>query len=571
VVDSLVMARLVLRRARVAGVVALWTLAALAPATSAQTPESSPTSEEWLHTVRPGDTLWALSREYLESTSFWPRLQRLNRIADPSRLAPGTRLRIPLSWMKTQPAGASVIETRGRVDVVRAGSSDGTPLLPGDTVRSGHIVTTGSDGSVAFEFADGSRHLLGTNGRVVFDGVRIFGTTGMADTHLRIERGRTRSQVTPRRGRFRIWTPAAATVVRGTEFRAEFEAESRVARTEVTSGTVDTSGASITVRLEEAFGTATAEGAPPAPPVPLLPAPSLGSEPLLVERLPLRVAVPVVPGAVAYHLEVAPDQRFLALAYEGTSATGEFRTGDLPDGSYAFRLRAVDEQGLQGLDATSTLIVDARPEPPVLIDPPTGAQLMAERPRFAWSAPVGATGYHFQLGREESPDPPLVDEQPVTEPSFTAVPPLQPGRYVWRVATRAADGDQGPFSDWQTFTRRLPPPTPQPAPPQAEGGRVNLAWPMGGERSTYRLQVARDLAFTDLLVDEVTPNPAWTLEQPPPGTYHLRVKTIEPDGFEGDFGTPQSFEVTAPPRKRRVPWGRILAPIVTVVVFVLAT
>ena len=84
----------------------------------------------------------------------------------------------------------------------------------------------------------------------------------MVDTRVRLERGRANARVTPRRGRFRIWTPAAATVVRGTEFRAEFD-EASVARAEITSGVValTTDGAAVTVK--EGFGLSCARAGRP--------------------------------------------------------------------------------------------------------------------------------------------------------------------------------------------------------------------------------------------------------------------------------------------------------------------
>jgi hypothetical protein len=529
-------------------------------------PTPPPSADEWVYTVRPGDTLWSISGEYLESAEAWPHLQVLNRVATPTRLSPGTRLRIPFALMKRQPTPVRVIAVQGRVEVVRAAASGAEPLESGASLRSGDAVTTGHDGSAGFEFADGSRMVLGANGRVVFDILSAFGSTGMVDTQVRLERGRSRAQVTPRRGRFRIWTPAAATVVRGTEFRTEYQLDDRTARVEVTEGSVDAEAGTGRVPVPEAFGTVTVEGATPAPPVALLPPPEVGREPRRVERLPVTIAVPPVAGATAYFLEVAPDVRFLTLAYQGTSTTGEFRSWDLPDGTYAFRLRAVDARGLQGQDAVSTLILNARPEPPVLIEPAAGAVVSAERPTFNWSRPAGASEYRFQLARREALDAALLDTTHAAAGALVVDRVLEPADYAWRVAARAG-ADEGPFGDWQAFTRRTPPPAPSPAPPEAEAGRVRLAWPKGGDGTTYRLQIARDVSFSDIVIDRATSTPGTTIESPAPGTYYLRVKSIEADGLEGDFGVPQSFAVAVPAPKRR-PWGLLLS-LVPVVVFLI--
>lgn len=545
----------------------------------AQGQASQPPSaaEEWVYTVRPGDTLWKLSREYLASVALWPRLQSLNRIADPLRLAPGTRVRIPFAWMRAQPAAARVVETRGTAVATKAGTGTVVALAPGLLIEPGDTVMTGEGGSATVELADGSRVLLGADGRIVFDVLSAFGTTGMVDTRLRLERGRTHSRVTPRRGRFRIWTPAAATVVRGTEFRAEFDETQRAARAEVLSGTVAAEAAApargraeAPVLVNAGFGTTAQEGEAPRPPVALLPAPILGPEPRTVRRLPARIDVPQVPGAVAYHLEVAQDAQFLSLVHEGASATGQFPVGNLADGTYTIRVRGVDRRGLQGLDALSTLIVDARPEPPVLMAPAAGAIVLDERPAFSWSQPEAAGGYRLQLATRDAPDRPILDTVHAAGGSFAPGGALPPGVYVWRVATRGADGEEGPFGDWQSFTRREPPEGPRLDPPRTEADAVTFSWPAAVEGSRYRFQLARDAQFASLVFEQTVASPGTKLERPEPGAYYLRVQTIDPDGFEGGFGPTQTFEVPAPPpprKKRR--WPLIFLPVAPVVLFIL--
>src|SRR5690606_2617272 len=58
---------------------------------------------EWQYRVRPGDTLWDLAALHMKHAVDWRRLQAHNRIADPYRLPPGTRLRFPVEWLRVQP------------------------------------------------------------------------------------------------------------------------------------------------------------------------------------------------------------------------------------------------------------------------------------------------------------------------------------------------------------------------------------------------------------------------------------------------------------------------------------
>ena len=84
-------------------------------------------SEEWLYTVRPGDNLWTVSTDDLIRTDYWPRLQALNGVADPARLPPGMKLRIPVPWLKRLPAKARVLSAQGQVNAAIAATGQTVP------------------------------------------------------------------------------------------------------------------------------------------------------------------------------------------------------------------------------------------------------------------------------------------------------------------------------------------------------------------------------------------------------------------------------------------------------------
>lgn len=68
-----------------------------APAPARTPPPSAAATPSLTVTVRPGDTLWDLSRRLEGSPWAWPRLHRANaaEIPDPDRIAPGQRLVVP--------------------------------------------------------------------------------------------------------------------------------------------------------------------------------------------------------------------------------------------------------------------------------------------------------------------------------------------------------------------------------------------------------------------------------------------------------------------------------------------
>ena len=462
--------------------------------------------------------------------------------------------------MRIRPVPARAIEVSGSAVVIRA-DGQRAALAPEMPLYSGDAVETGANGSASVAFADGSTVLLAANARMLFDRLASFGATGMVDTRLRLERGRARPNVVPRRGRFELWSPALQVTTRGTEFRVESADAGATGRVEVTESEVDATQAT-TVLVPEGTGTVARAGGPPEPPRPLLPAPVVGSPAAALRRLPVRVAAQPVAGASGYHWEVGPDAAFRRLLDESTMPDPVLDLTDLPDGSYTLRVRAVDASGLEGYDGIGQVQIDARPEAPFLMVPTPAAVLRQERPAFTWAQPSGATAFHVQISASATFETVLVDAVAPVGRSFDSTVALPPGTYSWRVATRLADGEEGPFSDPQQFVLRRPPPRLTPERPDMSAAVTVLRWPVAPESNVrYHAQIARSAEFGTILSEHTLDEPQLSLPRPAPGSYWLRVRVLEADGFEGEFGEAQSFDVQAPvepppapPRPRRWLW-----------------
>ncbi|MFO1424956.1 MAG: FecR domain-containing protein [Candidatus Competibacteraceae bacterium] len=326
-------------------------------------------SEEWLYTVRPGDTLLGVSADYLIHADYWPRLQTLNGIADPTRLPPGMKLRIPIPWLKRLPAKARIVSAQGQVNAVIAATGQTVPVHSGLSLQTGDTLLTGPDGAASLEFRDGSRVLLQADSELRMDTLSAYGPTRFADTRIRLQQGRAESQVTSRTGagpRYEISTPAAASAVRGTRYRIGMDPAAATARTEVLEGTVAFEGRRTTRTVEQGFGTLAETGQAPLPPLPLLPPPKLGERPPVVTRWPVQLSFFPLKGAVAYRAQIVPADPFKALLLDTLlpalkSDDGEAADPltlmlkpvgpDLPDGDYIARIRGIDDKGLEGRDA----------------------------------------------------------------------------------------------------------------------------------------------------------------------------------------------------------------------------
>ncbi|WP_304025889.1 FecR domain-containing protein [Methyloversatilis discipulorum] len=524
------------RRALVSGVVLLCGAPALAA--------------DFAYEVRPGDNPWNLTQRYLKDISYWPRIQQYNRISEPRRMVPGSRLLIPEQWLRLQTREVRIDAVRGDVTIAVADGSS-RPAQAGDKLEPGWRLVTGEAGSVALAFADGSRVQLRPRSELGVQQSADFAAGAGSWVRLELLRGSVDSLVAPRSGpagRFEIQTPAAVAAVRGTQFRVHADAGS--ARSEVLEGRVALGNEAGSQTLDAGQGASAQAGQAVTPPRPLLPAPV--GQPLFADRLPINLSFPPLDAARAYRVQVTADARFDTVVSDRTGDRPAVVAADLPDGDYHVRVRGIDTAGFEGRDGEWVLTVDARPEPPVLVEPPPQARVSDERPQLRWSRARADESWRLQIADNPRFDAPRVDRSDLSEPLYRPDDALPPGIYHWRIASRNPDEGVGPFSDAQTFRR--PPPGPAMEPPQAGPDGLALRWRDAGEGMRYQIQIARSEDFAAPAVDAQTDSPSWLLRDAQPGTWYLRVRSLAADGFEGDWAPTQAITVPEPEPAFRVWW-----------------
>ena len=510
--------------------------------------------------VQPGDTLIALLRDGAD----WQSVARANNIADPKRLQPGSLIRIPAHLLREQPVVAEVVHAYGSVTVTRASTETAVPLASGDNLAAGDVVRTGAQSSTTLRFVDGARVLLRPDSELKIE--RLAQSRAGASTTLRLERGSADSVVPPAQGasapsRYEMRTPQANLGVRGTEFRTA--AESGRVRVEVLEGRVGArgGGTSAAARAESLVGAgfgAVGAAAGMTPPRALPAAPQLAGLPERVERMPLRLSWQSAANT-RVRAQVLTTEEPPRLVLDGVFDAAPARwSEDIADGRYELRVRAIDASGLEGRDTRAAFVLKARPEPPFIAAPTAGGRTIDDNVRLAWTRNAAAARVRLQVADRPDFAQPRVDRNDVDATEARVALPL--GTHHWRVASILASGDQGPFSDAQSFTRIEPPAAPPPAEPQKNDDGLLLRWPAPGsvapEGTRWQVQVARDAAFAQMVRDETVAEPQLLLRDPPSGTYYLRVKTIDADGFAGPFGQAQQIDVPSSP------WWWLLVPAV---------
>ena len=398
--------------------------------------------ESIAYTVRKGDTLERLSRNFLVSERRWTALLTLAGIRDPRRLPIGRVLVIPRNWLRFTVEPARLVSYRGTVRV-SFGGSNGTPTI-GATIGEGAGVETGANSFVTLILADKSKLVIPSQSRVRLVQLRRILLTGTMDYRIQVERGRIETQVAPLPNsgdRYRIGTPVSMTAVRGTQYRVSFDAGRTAAATEVLAGKVAVSppDSDASLLVERAHG-ATTDAQGQSQLATLLPAPELIQPGKVQSEDLVTFHVTPVPGAVRYRVVLAADAGFVENISEQIADGPDFALADVPNGNQFVRVSAIAPDGLEGLEQSysfsrrlASIHGEASPEPDGF--------------RFRWfGAGDGVRRYRFQLMLGAPDSRPVVDEVGLTGDQIT-LRHLPPGIYYWRVGLTQTDAT-GQIDSW---------------------------------------------------------------------------------------------------------------------------
>lgn len=526
-------------------------------------------TEAWDYPVKPGDTLIGIGKKYLADPEQWPQIQTLNAVENPRKLMPYRTLSIPVELLKSRPLSARLIAVQGRVEIAKGSSASNAVSPLKQSLQTGDRVSIGPDSSATIEFQDGSRALLLSDTTLGITDLSTRVGPETTNTILKLDAGRLETRVTPLRKRaskYEVRTPIVNMGVRGTDFRVAIADDAQAARAEVLEGGVAAVNPLGRVDIAKGEGTVSRPNAPPAPPVALLPAPDLSLVVSRVERLPVRFKWLPMSDAVGYRVQFARSGQFDAVISEGTFAVPEAKFADLPDGRYTIRVRAVANNNLEGFNTTKEIEVKARPEPPFLQTPDNNGVVRGVRPVFEWTSAADAATYWFQLASSEDFQAPLVSSDGLRAATTSAT--LPPGQYYWRVASRRADGDLGPFGDSQSFTlKAIPQVGDGGTKPTVSDTALSMRWKAGDPGQKYQLQLARTADFSAPIRDVVLDQPEMELPRPV-GTLYSRVRIIDSDGFIGPYSSAQRIQlptrypqlkVSLDPDKATLSWPPLLS------------
>jgi len=499
---------------------------------------------EWVYTVVDEDNLWDISERFLDKGARFEALQKINNVRYPTRMRPGTKLRIPMKWVRSNPVPATIREVVGEAKLHRAGGAGEEVVVPGASIYLGDRIVTGPGSSLAIAFADDSLLTLFEDSVARFDHLSAHGTTGMVDSRLNLIKGRMDARVTPASGpgsRFEIHTPSAISAVRGTRYRAAFDDDGTVSRIEVLHGKVEVSANRRKRLVSAGFGTRVQEDKPPVRPLRLLDPPDLKPLPERIRQLNWPVTWEKLAEATGYRAEIATDPDFTTILWQQQGEYPRVDLPDLPDGNYYLRVSGIDKVGLQGHNAVSPLVLDVRPQPPILLHPMDAKVYRGTTPELKWSDSPEADRYRLEIASDAAFENLLVDTHDVTGTRYQTTELSENGKYHWRITSIAPDGEYGPMGEPRSWEVK---PVPEKVEPALDASEDSLlaSWPETLPGQSYQVQLALDPNFTEISLDELRAEPNIRFDQVKGQVRYLRVKAIAPDGYEGPWGTPQRID-----------------------------
>ena len=508
------------------------------------------TDDIFLYKTIPGDSLWNIAQRHLHNIKLWTELKKINELPNDDYIEPGTLIKVPRQWLKTNESTATLVNAVGEVKIINGNQQTLTldqDFTNKDTLilTAGDTIITGEDGLATILFKDGSRLLLQSDSQLILNDLIALGDGSLSDIKLQLDKGRLENRVYSSpisNTNYEVKTATATTSVRGTTFRMGLENDESV--TEVVTGKVvarSQEGAKSMAELMAGQAIIIAKDGETKR-VEMLPAPEFSHFPQLVEAVPIRIEVAPIENAVGYSSKIIPvgkDQQdaVSSMRSEGNALLGE----DLPDGRYTMVVSAIDKEGVTGQPASYEFILNARPFAADLTAPSKEEKILLRNLQFNWQKVNDeAKSYYLQVARDNTFRDIVIDADNLTESTYKPENLLS-GIYFWRVASIDENGKRGPFSADQSFRILLEDPNLEKS--NVKTVDVQLEWAPLEEGTQYTIQISDSSDFTNVLLEQQLADNHYYVEDLTPGTYYFRVQSTAKDGYVSEWGLPHKFDV----------------------------
>jgi hypothetical protein len=231
----------------------------------------------------------------------------------------------------------------------------------------------------------------------------------------------------------------------------------------------------------------------------------------------------VIPGAVAYIVEVAEEPTFARPVVKERVAMNYYRWHAIARRDYYWRVRGVDAEGREG-EVSAPLIIEAEAKAAQLEAPAQNATLPAGTVTFKWKAPPVAKSFVLEIGKDERFDP-ILKRVEVGGEHVQSIT-LGGGTYVWRVRGTDAAGAALPAGEARKLVVLAEPPRVR-AKLEVAAEHVPVAVPLDLGAVRFELELSRESSFKKASRSQGR-GPSHTLSLTEFGPWFYRVRATDP-------------------------------------------
>ena len=268
-----------------------------------------------------------------------------------------------------------------------------------------------------------------------------------------------------------------------------------------------------------------------------------------------------VAGADKYNFVLAADAAFNSPVYQlnGTKNTRATPDKTVPNGTYYWRVQAVDVDGNTSPWSDARQIEKLWADSPVLTEPDEAATIdFPDQPLvLRWQPVAGAAKYHVYVATDSDLASLVTDDGKPWETQATNAAPailLSSNTYYWAVTPVDAQGNEGERSEVRSFIWEWPStttPTVEDVVPDTEFYVPRFSWDPIPGAAKYEVEINSVFDFPTGDSKVCCDSSDWPItttftpkETLPNNTYYWRVRAINAHGEAGDWNEGPSFVKT---------------------------
>ena len=439
-------------------------------------------AEVSVYIVAPGDTLWSIANENLKTPQDWKKLMKFNNMTDQTQLQVDQALRIPSELMtdfsaapataikpKNLPPAARIPaqDDKRMASTVREGANaiENLSAIPSSatTVAAtyGHVVRVLGDNQSRLKVNDilvdkarirtgdkSSINIVLSDGSVV---VLLSDSEVLLTQPLTLLQGEIEYKIAGNKELALISTEAGSVSAQKAHFRVATSKAGKQMRVEVEQGAVVVANEKKHRRISAGISMQLEAGKAMNEPRQGLMRPDIANLSKSSVNGEANLKWAAISDARAYRAQLVYAADAYLVLFDERLDQPELNWRNISPGRYNIRLRSIDENGLEGLNAELPFIVHGTLNPPRSNSPVNGATLPTNKPWIAWSRIPEANSYVLQVARDAEFKTDLQEFSYQVKNYYKYSEALPSGDYYWRVMSISPKRTKSAFGEVRMF------------------------------------------------------------------------------------------------------------------------